>query len=195
MSLARSVLVICACFALLGCVTATYFPPQGIQAEYERVVNKPFDQAWSILIDHTTRTFFSIDRFEKDSGLMTLSFGVSEPWLYVDCGHFKSEGLAGTIQIDAPYARYLAERFGAKLDGKMNLVVRAITDATTLIRISARYILTLPGTSATPTQSWVFDSGKTATIDVYRATPGIASARTCRPTYRAERSILEALSK
>lgn len=182
---------------LLGCATGTYAPPQAAAQppQYERVVNKSFDETWTSLIDYTSQAFFGIDRFEKASGLMTLNFGSSEPARFIDCGHMKAQAAAQSV--DMPYARYLNERFNAKLDGKMNIVVRSLDPKRTLVRVNARYIFIAPAQTQpqTPVQTWTFDSGGEATVAVAGALAGTIPTRTCRPTYAAERAVLDAVSK
>jgi len=182
---------------LIGCATGTYTPPQDAAQppQYETVVNKSFDDTWSSLIDYTSQAFFGIDRFEKASGFMTLNFGSSEPARFIDCGHMNAQGAGQSI--DMPYAKYLNERFGAKLDGKMNLVVRSVDPNQTLVRVNARYIFIAPAQTQprTPSQTWTFDSGGEATVTVAGALAGTIPTRTCRPTYAAERAVLNAVSK
>jgi hypothetical protein len=183
--------------ALLGCATGNYTVPQPLSepTQYERVVNKPFDDTWTALVDYTSQAFFGIDRLEKASGLMTLTFGSSEPARFVDCGHFAAEAIGQSV--DMPYARYLNEKLGAKLDGKMNLIVRSVDPKSTLVRVKARYILTVPQNQLVPSvHTWTFDSGGQSTVNVaYQTTPGTIPTRTCRPTYAAERAILDAVAK
>lgn len=148
---------------LLVCSVARRAPPlhrpRPSPPQYERVVNKSFDDTWTSLIDYTSQALFGIDRFEKASGLMTLNFGSSEPARFIDCGQMKAQAAAQSI--DMPYAKYLNERFGAKLDGKMNLVVRSVDPKRTLVRVNARYIFIAPAQTQpqTPAQTWTFDSG------------------------------------
>jgi hypothetical protein len=192
-----SIIKSAALIALLGCATATYTVPRPLSdpIQYERVVGKSYDDTWTSLVDYTSRAFFGIDRFEKASGLMTLTFGSSDPARFIDCGHFAGERLGQSL--DVPYARYLHEKFGAKLDGKMNLVVRSVDAKSTLVRVNSRYIFTVPPNPniAPSVQTWTFDSGGEATVTVARPTPGTIATRTCRPTYVAERAILDAVAK
>lgn len=180
---------------LSGCATGSYTPPQAAAQppQYERVVNKSFDDTWTSLIDYTSQAFFGIDRFEKASGLMTLNFGSSEPARFIDCGHMKTQ--AGAQSVDMPYAKYLNERLGAKLDGKMNLVVRSVDPKRTLVRVNARYAFVVPAQAQIRAETWTFDSGGEATVTVVGAIAGTIPTRTCRPTYAAEQSVLDAVSK
>jgi len=58
---------------LIGCVP-TYQAP--IILDYNQAgtikINKGFDEVWTSLIEYSASSFFAIDNFEKDSGLMTL---------------------------------------------------------------------------------------------------------------------------
>jgi hypothetical protein len=158
-------------------------------------VGKSFDETWASLVDYTSQAYFGIDRFEKASGLMTVNFGSSEPAHFVNCGRMKAQTLADTV--DQPYAQYLNERFAARLDGKMNIIVRSLAPRRTLVRVNARYVFATPAQTqpAAPSQTWTFDSGGEATLRVAGAASGTIPTRTCRPTYAAERAILEAVAK
>lgn len=179
-----------------GCATGTYVPPDfsSQPSQYERIVNKPFDATWASLVDYASQAFFGIDNFEKASGLMTLNFGSSNPSKFIDCGRMTVKG--GVNSADMPYAKYLSQRFGATLKGRMNLVVRALQPNKTKVQVNARYVFTLPANQqiGTPQQVWSFDSGGKDTINIAGATRGTISTRTCRPTYVAEQAILDAVS-
>lgn len=174
---------------LQGCATASYTPPPTAAAdpsEYTIIVNKPYDVAWQDLINHASSTFFAIDQFEKDSGLMTLEFGASDAARFIDCGEWNdSTGFSGN------YASHLAQRFNGTLSGKMNILVSPEGDDQSRIRVNARYIF------QAPPQTWTFDTGSSATVDVgTSAAMGTGTGvRTCKPTYVAENSVLDALRR
>src|SRR6056297_1529733 len=180
-------LLIVVILGLQGCATASYTPPATgavDPSEYTIVVNKPFDVAWQDLVNHASSTFFAIDQFEKDSGLMTLEFGASDLARFVDCGEWQdSTGFSGA------YATHLARRFNATLSGKMNILVPPQDEEQSRVRVNARYIL------SAPPQTWTFDTGNSATVDVgTEAALGTGTGlRTCKPTYVAENSVLDAL--
>ena len=56
----------------------TYIEPTRQDYSKSKNFNHSGDKVWSALIDYATESFFSINTYEKDSGLMTLSFS-SEP--------------------------------------------------------------------------------------------------------------------
>lgn len=180
---------------LTACATGTYTPPQAPTQpnQYERVVNRPFDETWTSLIDYTSGAFFAIDKFEKASGLMTLSFGSSEPWRFIDCGQMKAQAAAKSV--DMPYAQFLTEQYGAKLDGRMNILAKPLESRKTLVRVNARYIFMTPAQQNFLAQSWTFDSGSQATVTVAKPIAGTIPTRTCRPTYAAEKAVLDAVGR
>lgn len=185
-------LCLAACAAM---VNATYSPPTVLQKResYERIVNKDFERTWQALVEYTSSAFFAIDKFERASGLMTLSFGASEPERFVDCGRMVTD-VPGQGVKDESYAAFLTRLYKGKLDGKMNIFVKPLDDRSTLVRVSARYILSSYD-SRTGSVTWTFDSGKSATVSVPVALPGTSPARTCRPSYVAETAVLDAVGR
>lgn len=185
-----------AALVLSGCATGTYTPPgslTGDDAKHEVIVNKSFDATWTSLIDYASSTFFAIDNFEKASGLITLSFGSSEPGRFIDCGQMVAQ--AGAQKFNGPYATYMSTHLGATLTGKMNLVVRQLEPNKTLVRANARYVFVSPPQGGIPGNSWTFESGGQATVPVTVPMAGTIPTRTCRPTYAAEKAILDAVRK
>jgi len=124
---------------------------------------------------------------------MTLSFSSDDPSQYVDCGHMKASSIAGSV--DDSYVGYLVSRFGGRLEGKINILVKDSGKNSTLVRVHVRYVFsTQPGTNYRA-QSWVFESGGKATVAVQGATQGTIPTRTCVPTHELERQILESLDR
>jgi hypothetical protein len=119
---------------------------------------------------------------------MTLTFGASDPAQFIDCGTFTGATSSGTGSRS--FVKYLSQEFGATLAGRMNVFVKRIDHERTLVRVSARYIFTMPERKIgrMPSITWTFDSGGEATQSAG------SMVRTCRPTYEAERAILIAVS-
>jgi uncharacterized protein YceK len=184
-----------AALVLSGCASVgSYTPPSsltGDDAKNEVVVDKPFDATWASLIDYASSTFFAIDNFEKASGLITLSFGSSDPGRFIDCGQIVSQ----SGNFNGPYTTYMATQLRATLTGKMNLVVRQVDPNRTLVRANARYIFVAPPQAQVSGESWTFESGGQATVTVANPVSGTIPTRTCRPTYAAEKAILDAVKK
>ena len=136
-------------FLLISCATVgptgTYVEPFGKYSEsYSYDVNAGFDEAWSALIDYPSTAFFGIDNFEKDSGLLTLSFGVEDPNQYLDCGTILVMN-GGNVTFDGSYVNYARIYNSAEFSGLMNISVREIDENTSNIRVNTRYIFTTTG--------------------------------------------------
>lgn len=186
-----SLLITCM-FILSGCVSANYEPPQANNAasNYTKTVNQPFDEVWNNLIQYSASTFFAIDNFEKDSGLITLTFGASNPQDFITGGHWKFSN--GAINFSGDYVEYTDLYQGGRLSGKMNIVVTKVNSDTTKVTVNARYIFT-GGQPQTGINTWSFDSGSCDSIAVRGKTTGTQATRTICPTYKAEKAVLSAL--
>jgi len=59
---------------VVGCAPI-YTPPGPLMGapDNEIIVDAPFNKTWSALIDHVAGTFFSIQSFERASGLLLIS--------------------------------------------------------------------------------------------------------------------------
>ena len=183
------VLVFLTVLPLAGCMQATYTRPShvGSPDQYSVIVSKPFDIVWKELIQYSAGTFFSIDNFEKDSGLITLTFGASKPQEFVTGGYWEA---SGSKAYKGDYVGFLNKYWNASLNGKMNIVVTERGPHQTQVTVRARYVFTLPSTGRSPGSTWSFDTGSCDTIVVSGAVAGIAPERTVCPTYRAERAII-----
>ena len=179
-------------FTLNACVPhGTYIPPREYeQNDFEATINRDYDSVWTAIIDYASQSFFAIDNFEKNSGLITLRFGATNPALYVDCGHVEivwtNENTLAREKYNGPYIGYLQQYRKGSLSGRMNITARSVGPGATHVRINARYILTddLGNT-------WSFESGSFATITNVSPMAGTPPTRTCRPTLHAEKSILD----
>lgn len=186
----RNLVFILPVLFLMGCETAQYIPPSERSANnFSITVNQNYDTTWRAIIDYLSSTFYVIDNFEKDSGIVTVSFGASNPEDLVDCGQWNAKWIDAYYQrqkFDGPYVQFLRLYIQGQLSGKMSISVRKVSENQTEVRVNARYIL-----SAEPNE-WTFDSGSSSTISV-SAMRGSTTTRTCRPTYKAETSILSAV--
>lgn len=191
---AKSVSLACVVCSLLmtGCVSGNYRAPAATDAQKSVVVDKNFDETWDDLLSYTAGSFFGIENFEKESGLLTLSFGAGDASPYIDCGTFSFQ--RGVNSYNGPYVDYVDMR-GADLTGKMNLRVRPIANQKSEVTVNARYVFSVPPMiqAGVPSFSFVFDSGGSDTVTVPNPTPGTHPTRTCVPTGYAEREILEAV--
>jgi hypothetical protein len=188
--------------SLTSCVSvkAIYTPPivDNSPLEYSKIINKPFDEVWDALINYSASTFFGIENFEKDSGLLTLSFGASNPQNYVTGGHWKADVVYGMneLHFDGDYVEYLSLHQNGKLTGKMNIVIKKITDSSTQVIVNARYVFSsvvIDAKGRTQSNTWSFNTGSCQEVAVTNVTKGTQPTRTICPTYKAENAILNAL--
>jgi len=186
-----------AMFTLSGCVSVPkpiYTPPEQTNNtdKYQIILDQPFDEVWKKLIQYSAKTFFSIDNYEKQSGLITLSFGSADPVQFITGGRLYWE-LPPTVKFPTPggyfhifdgdIVEYLRIYYDGTLDGKMNIAVTSLDKNKTKVAVHARYIF------ITANNTWVFDSGSCCTVIASGKTKGV----TICPTYLAEKSILSAL--
>lgn len=190
--------------ALASCTSVSYTPPSQAPAlANDLVVYRSYDETWDALVAHATQTFFAIDNFERATGLMTLSYGSSEPSRFVDCGIITVSNSQG--QYSGPYVDYVTRFNDGSVTGRMNLLVQRVTDYETRVRVTARYILEKPTSFQTvpgfwgpqnitiPGGTFAFDSNGSSTVEVYDATEGEYQPRTCRATGVAENEIIRAV--
>ena len=177
---------------LTACMAGSYQAPISDRdtADFTKTVGRPFDEVWTDLIDHASATFFAIENIEKASGLITLSFGASNPGDYIDCGRIQASGLIASF--GGPYVNYIVRSYRGQLNSRINIFVRSIDADTTAIRVNASYVFR-GADERTGIDTWSFESGGHATIYVRAHIMGTNSARTCQPTYLAERIILDAM--
>lgn len=180
----RVVLIAAACAALIGCnqpvvgPTFEYREPARQQdLRNTRQISAGYDAAWTGLIDHVARTSFSIDAFEKESGLLTLRFGEADIARFVDCGTWFENGRS------QPYAGRTDQ--GLKLNGRMNIRVQERAAGLTDVRIDSLYVLRNDNGNV-----WQFTTNERAVIDVGNPAAGTVPNRACQSSHEAERLIL-----
>ena len=164
--------------------------------ESSRTLNKSYDDVWRTVGNYVSTSSFVIDDFEKDSGLITFSFGQSDISKYVDCGQWtepKSRWGDSESRFEGHYADYLERSSKGTLSGKMNISVREISEYKTSVKTDAQYILTAffynPLNYLNPVRiTWGFSSGS------YEDDGYGGATHRCQPTYFLEKSILDAAS-
>jgi hypothetical protein len=185
---------------LVGCATpqeALYNPPNSVtDFSNSIVINKPFDDVWSSLIRYTTSEFFGIDNFEKDSGLITLSFSAKDIDKFITGGNFQVVE-AGHIVFDGDYSTWVAQCCNPTLIGRINLLVSNLENQSTRLTVNARYVLT--GTFSTPAsrigsmppdiRTWSFNTNGSDTQKIY------SGSRTFSPNHNLEKGILNSVEE
>lgn len=174
---------------LISCVKyPEYQPPAPVTYNRDdnvRTINKSFEQTWVALVDYASSSFFAIDNFEKESGLMTLDFGSSDPAKFIDCGTIQ----AVKVKYNGPFVEGVQTYDSTELVGRMNLFIKSISPNVTEIKIKARYVFTVQEPGAK--QTWAFDTGGSDA----KKFSGIQANVVCRPTNVAEEEILKGIEK
>ncbi len=145
-------------------------------------INKTFDETWEDMIEFISTSYFGIDSFEKESGLLTLDFGADNPGRYIDCGEINGPNYSGPL-TDA------ANRGGNTshiLEGRMNVFLNSVNPNVTTVRVTARYVYTMQ--DAQFRQIWAFNSNTSDTKNI-----NAAKGLTCISRQVAENELLEGI--
>ena len=175
-----------------GCVSYSYVAPDNSDApaeSYSRVIEKPFDQTWSALMQYAGSAYFDIQQFEKQSGLLVLSFVGSTPSEFITGGHWKA---TGALFFDGDYVDFCVKYREGVLEDRVNIIVTSVDSARTKVTVRAHYVFTV-GNPEAGMESWAFDSGTSDAHPVTGIVAGTDRMITMRPTYKVERSILDAV--
>jgi len=177
-----------------GCTTASYVAPDKSEVTveaYSRVVDKPFDQAWSALMQFAGSAYFDIQQFEKQSGLLVLSFVGSTPGEYITGGQLS---LRGVVHFDGDFVDYCVSRYNGTLEDRVNVIVAPVDSGRTRVTVRAHYVFTCGNANMGP-DSWTFDSGTSDTHETLIYSGIGPLTRTLKPTYKFETSVLDAVEK
>jgi hypothetical protein len=171
--------------ALAGCTsTVTHEPPPTYTPPTPRppldltvVSSRGFDHTWDALVNYASATRFSIDEFEKDSGLLTLSDSPADPQSVVDCGTWTQSGRTQP---------YVARTDGLSLRTRANVFVQRSGGGQTRLRINVRYEM-----RDTSGNMYAFTTNQPVTVAVKNRTVGTPTQRICLSNHVAEREFLE----
>lgn len=169
---------------LVSCTSTVVTPPPPVyippapraSAIFELISNSNFDATWSALVRHTASTSFSIDEFERASGLMTLSFSPADPATMVECGQWQESG-----KPPMPYV----ESTGMVLQTRTNLIVQPINEFQTGVRVNTLYILEDGSGNV-----YQFTTNQSATVQPRNRSIGTTRTRTCQSTHDGEKSFV-----
>ena len=159
-----------------------------------------FDKTWSALINAVSSDFFELQNYEKESGLLTLSYDPDSPADYVDCGHWTRKTTDHSNDFAGPYVLWLkqSEQAGKKngqgrfdMGMKINLRVQALTDTSTQVELNALYKVSAAATN----MDFKFKSGTVSTVEAPTSPNGIATTRMCQSTYKLEDHLLDTIKK
>jgi len=145
-------------------------------------VDQNFDNTWKDMVEYISTSYFGIESFEKDSGLLTLSFGAENPGRYIDCGTISGPNFKGQTTEVGNIGR------GANhlLEGRMNVFLNSNSPNVTTVRVTARYVYTL--NDGRFEQVWAFNTNTSDTKSL-NAADGI----TCLSKQVAEQELLEGI--
>ena len=170
---------------LLVTAACTTFSPPPALTETPRTtvfVGAPFDAAWAALMAHAETSYFTIEGTDiaedAASGVMTLSFGGEEPERFVDCG------LADSLGWSRPTLDYFRFRGDAILNGRLDVTVTGMTQASSRLQFAGRYTLDVTTASGAATFDFATEGVDRNRLDQYQLF--IA----CVPTHAAERDAL-----
>ena len=173
-----------------------YVPPNIDDTNFKNsvITNKNFDETWTSLIDFVNNSFFKIENLEKNSGLLTLSFGSKEPEKFINCGDFEYTLFFTGEEFKGSYIDYVKSGLLAVLEAKMNINIQKIDNESTKISINTNYTFStqhaLGYYDPKLNQTYSFVSGGYQTIDVINPISGSIPTRTCKSTNFAENAIL-----
>ena len=176
-----------------------YVPPNIDNTNFKNSIisNKNYDETWNSLIDFVNDSFFKIENLEKDSGLLTLSFGAKEAEKFIDCGDFEYTLFFTGEEFKGSYIDYAKSGLLAVLEAKMDINIQKIDNETTKISINTNYTYStqhaLGYYDPKLNQTYRFDSGGYQTIDVINPIKGSIPTRTCKSTNFAETAIFNAI--
>ena len=176
-----------------------YVPPNIDDTNFKNsvITYKTFDETWTSIIDFVNDSFFKIENLDKDSGLLTLSFGSKEPENFIDCGDFEYTLFFTGEEFKGSYIDYVKSGLLAVLEAKMNINIQKIDNESTKISINTNYTFStqhaLGYYDPKLNQTYSFVSGGYQTIDVINPISGSIPTRTCKSTNFAENAILNVI--
>lgn len=170
-----------------------YVEPDPISYDQTYRFDNSKDEVWDALIDYAAESFFAIGTYEKDSGLMTLSFSAT-PERYVDCGRWTENRQEHDY---VQFMRLVRPGVAVDLRGNMNIRVVEREANRTTVSVNARYILTLSfrsfGSTTFDNTTWAFDSRSTNRQRISNPARGTPPYRTCGATGVAETAVLDGI--
>ena len=176
-----------------------YVPPKIDATSFENsvITDKNFDETWTSIIDFVSDSFFKIENIDKDSGLLTLSFGSKEPENFIDCGEFEYTLFFTGEEFKGSYIDYAKSGLLAVLEANMNINIQKIDNESSKIIINTNYTYStqhaLGYYDPKLNQTYSFKSGGYQTIDVINPIKGSIPTRTCKATNFAENAILNVI--
>ncbi|MBK1669196.1 hypothetical protein CKO28_14255 [Rhodovibrio sodomensis] len=176
-------------------------------ADNSVVVDDPKGEVWDRLVPRLSKNFYVINNLDRDSGLINVSYS-GDPGRFVDCGQIHSyvKNARGErnyrFPATTPQKSYEIMQGGTlyfvdrrmELEGRMNVILEAVSDAKTRVTANTRYVVTKSGTirntqgqSRSFSDTIKFDTGGRAAFP----NPNYEDQTTCVPNGRLEESVLD----
>lgn len=191
----KKLVIILALLTLSGCAAGNYTPPTNENSTVvnSRILNEPFDKVWSKLINHLASTYFGIENYEKQSGLITLTFGSSNPSDFITGGKASFRSVAANFEGE--YVDYLVSYSETDFIAKMNVVVAPVNETQTKITVNARYVFGARMPSTNEKLNWSFNTNGYDVVKPINSLDKKSNERIMMPTHKAEKDLLDALSQ
>ena len=176
-----------------------YIPPNIDDTNFKNsvITNKNFDETWTSVLDFVNDSFFKIVNLEKDTGLLTLSFGSKEAENFIDCGDFEYTLFFTGEEFKGSYIDYAKSGLLAVLEAKMNINIQKIDNESTKVSINTNYTYStqhaLGYYDPELNQTYSFGTGGYQTINVINPISGSIPTRTCKSTNFAENTIFDVI--
>ncbi len=174
-------------FVVAGCAIGQpkYFAPKERGSLSNKVykVNDSFEKVWTSLVGNTPRKFFTIKNIDKDSGLLTLTFGSTRPKKYVDCGKIPVQNQKHRVS----YIQAAKVTGTVELLGTLNLSMKSIDDSKTNVSFNTHYDLKIKNGDL-PKQTWNFTTNETSSKKIGELKV------TCMSTFFAEVDIVSLIN-
>lgn len=149
---------IVAVLALAACASSThlYTPPGKQSVSTEKLIGKPFSEAWDSYVSKLSEDFFVINNISKESRIINVSISANTPSDYVDCGqtartleHPRGNKSFNYVVADSSTFEHAVEGTNlvdqvvrdTDIQGRVN-VFMAPQGKQTLLRVNVKYVWT-----------------------------------------------------
>ena len=105
-----------------GCASVSVEPPQARDTERSRSYSLPFEQTWTRAVDWYADHNVTIEKIQKESGLLTAKYMLEADDKYLDCGSIRTQGFIGEPEISR--------------SGSLNLTVRRIDEGSSRVNVN-----------------------------------------------------------
>lgn len=176
--------------------TESYAPPAGdfTRSSYSITLDRTMEETWRLFRQVAPTRYIRVVEEDEEAGVMVAVFDDRNVDDFVDCGTITVTG--GGYEYEGPYARYLKQNTRIDFYTKMTIVMREKGEEQTEISVDSDYQVTSSAElsrSSFVMNRWEFKTGTTDTIEVEGAFSETDRTRTCRPTHRAERLVMDSL--